>query len=253
MRKTTQNNRRPFSRSTAAGIVLLLVLAGWPPTASAARKSKGYWSGVQAEVSGTPITVFLYKDQAPRGQRRIKGRFLSATDNSVTLQPRYGPPRTLQRSAVRKLVAHRPRKIMRDWSRVQAVPPQTKTEVRLYKDQAPQGKWRIKGRFHSATDDSLTLQRKDGQSRTFPKSAVRKVLTHRPVWRQYQGWATLGISLAISGAMPLDFDDPRASFMAVMTGISTAIAFLVARRMGGIYNVPPKHEIAGSSPARLTT
>ena len=69
MRKTTQNNRRPFSRSTAAGIVLLLVLAGWPP-AAAAQMTQSDWSKVQAGVKpGVPITVLLYQDQVLRGNR----------------------------------------------------------------------------------------------------------------------------------------------------------------------------------------
>ena len=40
---------------------------------------------------------------------------------------------------------------MPDWSRVQAVPPKTKTDVQLYKDDAPQGSRKmIQGRFDSA-------------------------------------------------------------------------------------------------------
>ena len=69
---------------------------------------------------------------------------------------------------------------MLDWSRVQTVSPNTKTEVQLYKDVAPQGSRKIKGRFDSATTDSLTLKLKDGQTRTLEKSAVGKVLTRRP-------------------------------------------------------------------------
>ena len=39
---------------------------------------------------------------------------------------------------------------MPNWSRVQAVPPKTKIEVQLYKDEAPQGSRKVKGRFDSA-------------------------------------------------------------------------------------------------------
>ena len=46
---------------------------------------------------------------------------------------------------------------MPDWSRVQAVPPKTKTEAQLYKDKASKGSRKVKGRFDSATTDSLTL------------------------------------------------------------------------------------------------
>ena len=61
---------------------------------------------------------------------------------------------------------------------MQAVSHDTKTEVRLYQDAAPVRRFR--GRFESATADSITLVFKDGQTRSFPKQAVRKVLTRRP-------------------------------------------------------------------------
>ena len=80
---------------------------------------------------------------------------------------------------------------MPDWSKVQAVPPQTKTEVQLYKDDAPQGSRKIKGRFDSATDGSITLKLKDGQSRTLQKQAVRKVPTP-PVLETMAGMGRAG-------------------------------------------------------------
>ena len=52
--------------------------------------------------------------------------------------------------------------------------------MQLYKDEVPQGSRKIKGRFDSATDGSITLRLKDGQTRTLEKSDVRKVLTRRP-------------------------------------------------------------------------
>ena len=87
---------------------------------------------------------------------------------------------------------------MPDWSRVQAVPPKTKTEAQLYKDKASKGSRKVKGRFDSATTDSLTLRLKDGQTRTLEKSAVRKVLTHRPFSKRWPGWVALGVGLAAS-------------------------------------------------------
>ena len=86
---------------------------------------------------------------------------------------------------------------MPDWSRVQAVPPKTKTDVHLYKDEAPQGSQKIQGRFDSATTGSLTLRLKDGQTRTMEKSAVRKVLTRRPFAKRKPGWIALGVTLGI--------------------------------------------------------
>ena len=133
--------------------------------------------------------MILYKDQAPRGSRKIQGRFLSATDDSITLKSRYGSPRTLQKSTIREVLVD----IKRGWPRVQAVKPKTRITVFLHKDQDPRGSRKIKGYFHSATDDSITLQREDGQRHTFQQSAVRSVLTRRPVWKRYQGWSPWGL------------------------------------------------------------
>ena len=167
MRKITGNRGKLISRGTAGALVLLLVLAGllgwqtgWPPTAAA-------W------------------------------------------------------------------KIRPDWSRVQAVKPEARTTVLLYKYQAPRGRRKIKGRFLSATEDSLTLTLKDGQKRTFSKWAVRKVLTRRPIGKRYQAWITLGVSAF--------FASGKLILQPLLTLPATALAFAVAPKMGGIYNVPPKH------------
>ena len=82
---------------------------------------------------------------------------------------------------------------MPDWSRVQVVPLQTKAEVQLYKDEAPQGSRKIQGHLHLATTDSITLALKDGQTRTLEKSAVRKVRTRRPFLKRWPGWVALGV------------------------------------------------------------
>ena len=133
-----------------------------------------------------------------------------------------------------------------DWSRVRAVPHHRKTKVLLYQDEAPRENWRIKGRFVSATGESITLVLKDGQTRTVQKQAVRKVLIHRPFRKRTPGWIALGITLAILAFMPLDSDDPRPILAplahATMT-LPTAAAFFYGSRMKGIYKVPPKHRM----------
>ena len=88
---------------------------------------------------------------------------------------------------LRIVSAKKPKKA--DWSRVQAVPHHRKTVVWLYQGEAPQENRKIKGRFDSATADSITLVLEDGQTRTFQKSAVRKVLTRRPFRKRGAGWA----------------------------------------------------------------
>lgn len=95
-----------FRSSTAAGLVLLLVLVGWPPTAAA--KIRSDWSKVQGVAPGTKTTVLLYEDQAPREKRKIKGQFQSATDESITLLLPDGQAQTLKKRAVRKVLVYRP-------------------------------------------------------------------------------------------------------------------------------------------------
>ena len=130
---------------------------------------------------------------------------------------------------------------MPNWSRVQAVPPKTKIEVQLYKDEAPQESRKVKGRFDSAATGSVTLTLKDGQTRTLEKQAVRKVLTRRPFSKRKPGWIALGVTLGILSLKWTDhhpISTPQAH--AVFT-LPIAVAFFYGSRMGGIYEVPPKH------------
>ena len=132
---------------------------------------------------------------------------------------------------------------MPDWSGVQAVPPKTKTDVQLYKDDAPQGSRKIQGRFDSATTDSLTLTLKDGQTRTLQKQAVRKVLTRRPFSKRWPGWVALGVTAALVEILlaPPSHDIAMPRLGHVIFTLPTAAAFFYGSRMGGIYEVSPKH------------
>ena len=82
----------------------LLLLAGLPAMA----KVRSDWSAVQAVQPGRRTAVVLYDDEAPRGARKISGRFASATAENVTLLLLAGQARTLERRAVRKVLTHRP-------------------------------------------------------------------------------------------------------------------------------------------------
>ena len=130
---------------------------------------------------------------------------------------------------------------MPDWSRVQAVPPKTKTEVQRYK--ASKGSRKIKGRFDAATDGSITLRLKDGQTRTLEKQAVRKVLTHRPFSKRWPGWVALGVGLGASqmwGPLTGISPDPgNALFYIAHT--APAVPFFLLSGLERIYEVPPQH------------
>ncbi len=97
--------RKLFSRSTAAGLALLLVLTHPLP---AAAKIKPDWSKVRAVPLGTPTTVVLYEDQASLGKRQIEGHFRSATAGAITLLLPDGQTRTLEKRTVRKVLVPRP-------------------------------------------------------------------------------------------------------------------------------------------------
>lgn len=136
-----------------------------------------------------------------------------------------------------------PKRHMPTWSRVQAVSPQTKTEVRLYKDEAPEGSRRVEGRFHSATDDFVTLTLPDGQNRTFQKQSVREFLTHRSFWKRWPGWAALGIfTIPLWLALPIRDEDPmRGLWVGAVLATPVSALFFYGSRMRGIYEVPPEY------------
>lgn len=128
------------------------------------------------------------------------------------------------------------------WSKVQSVAPETKTEVQLYG-----GEQKIKGRFLSATDDSITLRFKDGTIDTSQRSDVRKVLTRRPISKRWPGWAALGAA-GILNALFVNSNTGRSEnavpgHLVLQGGITLpiAIGFFFGSRMEGIYEVPPEH------------
>ena len=85
-------------------VAAVLLLAG----PSAVAKVRSDWSAVQAVQPGKRMVVVLYDDEAPRGARKILGRFSSATAEAVTVLLPDGQPRTLERRAVRKVRSIRP-------------------------------------------------------------------------------------------------------------------------------------------------
>ena len=95
-----------------------------------------------------------------------------------------------------------PARTLSDWSRIEAVPVGTKTEVQLYDDEAPPDSRRVTGRFHAATADTLTLTLEDltatsSSTRTLVKSAVHSVSVRRPIRKRSLGWSILVAGTAI--------------------------------------------------------
>ena len=123
---TNQNCWRTFKKSTAAGLVLMLVMVGSSPVAAAdpepdrvketrkpplypiTGKVRGRWSRVQAIEPGVRTTVELYKDQTLQGRRKFKGRFRSASAEAITLDLSGGRTNTFRKPAVGRILVDRP-------------------------------------------------------------------------------------------------------------------------------------------------
>ena len=138
--------------------------------------------------------------------------------------------------------------IRRDWSKVQRIASEARTRVLLYKDRAPGGIRKVEGQFQSASAEAIMLLLSDGQKLTLRKQAVEKVLVYRPIEKRYQGWITAGASTAIiagAAAGAKDSSEPLPAgigslLVGAAIGVPTVIAFLVAPKWSGIYNVPRK-------------
>ena len=135
-----------------------------------------------------------------------------------------------------------------DWSRIEAVPVGTKTEVQLYDDEAPPDSRRVTGRFHAATADTLTLTLEDltatsSSTRTLVKSAVHSVSVRRPIRKRSLGWSILVAGTAI---LTLSFTSSgdlqlwgAGLFGASYAAPASLIGFFLQRRQR-IYEVPPE-------------
>ena len=267
----SRNNRSLFKQITASGLVCLLLVAGAP--AAAAEESCKGWKTQKFFESATlqQVRACLSAGRDPnavdrQGLTALHRAARETSDPAVieALLDAGANPRASSRASrlpryyARKndkikgsdpyqrlmiVTVRKPKKA--DWSRVQAVPHHRKTVVRLYEDAAPRENRRIKGRFHSATADSITLVLENGQTRTVDKQAVRKVLIPRPFKKRWPGWVALGVGAALVEILLArpggDVVMPRLGH-AVFT-LPTAAAFFYGSRMKGIYYVPPRHRM----------
>ncbi len=202
-----------------AVIEVLLDAGANPRVSSRAGRTPWYYARTNGKIKGTAAYERLRIASAPANKRVV-----------------------LTKKAARKA----------DWSRVQEVPHSTKTAVRLYQDAAPRGSWKIKGCLYSATTDSITLMLKNGQTRTFPKTAVRKVLVPRPLKKRKPGWITLAVTMSLVQVVPRLMAAAQGVSEDLETGIAWYHLFVVApatlaafsvSRMGPIYDVPPEHRM----------
>ena len=227
MRRLPGNDGSLLKMTTAAGLVFLLFGTGLPAAAAAGsckgwKTPKFFESATVEEVTaclsagrdpneqdtqgltalhraaretGDPavIEALLEEGANPRASSvagRLPWHFVRKNDK-IKGSDAYQWLRMLRIAPAKKA----------DWSRVQPVTQNTKTQVRLYQDAAFRKNRRIKGRFDSATADTITLVFKDRLTRTFHKSAVRKVLIRRPFRQRWPGWVALGVTFGVLQAL----------------------------------------------------
>ena len=138
-----------------------------------------------------------------------------------------------------------------DWSKVQAVDPGRQATVLIYRDQAPKGARKVKGRFESASAEGVTLALQAGRSRTVERTIVRKVSVRRPFRRRTAGWVAAGASVGFwelllpialgTGESGLDLNAPSRLILHAVTTVPIALASFHGSRMREVYHVPPKH------------
>ena len=272
MSRITGKHGPLLSKIMGAGLVPLLLVAGLPPPAAAQNcqswnTAKFFEAATANEVRACLSAGRGPNEQDPKGLTALHRAARDTSDPAVIealldaganprsssiagRAPRYYARKNkkIQGSdAYQRLMVVSTKKLKKaDWSRVQAVPHHRRTVVRLYQDAARPESRRIKGRFVSATAESITLVLKDGQTRTTQKQAVRKVLISRPFSKRKPGWITAGVASLMWGVLfALDTSggaEPGEvpQMLSLGIGVPTLIAFLVGKR-GAIYNVPPKN------------
>ena len=273
MRNPTENIsiRSLLKKITASGLASLLLVAGLPPTVVAAESCRG-WNTAKFFKSATVdevracLSAGRGPDELDRQGLTVLHRAARDTSDPAVIEALLDAganPRTSSRAGrlpryyarkndkikgsdayqrLRVVTAQAKKRKKADWSRVQAVPHHRKSVVQLYKDAAPPESRRIKGRFDSATADSITLMLKDGQTRTVQKQAVRKVLIFRPFGKRWQGWVALAVLVAFfesHEAVTGELD--RRGHAIVNLPIATGVFFASWKK--GVYNVPPKHRM----------
>ena len=213
-----RNHGSLLKKATAAGLACMLLVSGLPLPVAAEESCKG-WRTAKFFESATVEQVRAClsagrgpNEQDPKGLTALHRAARDTSDPAVIealLDAGANPRSSSIAGRLPRYYARKNKKIKdsdawqrlmivsvkapkkADWSQVQAVPHHRKTKIRLYEDIALQGNRKIKGRFQSATADSITLVLENGQARTFPKLTVRKVLVHRRYVKRWQGWVAV--------------------------------------------------------------
>ncbi len=66
------------------------------------------WNRIHALSPGVITRVKILKDEAPRGERNVKGFFSSSTDHSITILFQDGTARTIEKGVISTVRVRRP-------------------------------------------------------------------------------------------------------------------------------------------------
>ena len=66
------------------------------------------WNRIHALSPGVITRVKILKDEAPRGERNVKGFFSSSTDHSITILFQNGTTRTIEKAVISTVKVRRP-------------------------------------------------------------------------------------------------------------------------------------------------
>ncbi len=98
----------PFQFIRTGFLLLSLGLAAAPAKDPANPPKVSDWNRVHALSPGVITRVKIHKNEAPKGERSIKGFFSSSTDNSITVLFRDGTTRTIEKRVVSTVRVRRP-------------------------------------------------------------------------------------------------------------------------------------------------
>ena len=136
--------------------------------------------------------------------------------------------------------------IRNQWSDVEQIAPGKRVSVKLYADEPLEGALSVKGRFESANAQGITLFLANGESRTLPARAVRKVSVKRPFAKRIPGWCAVALGAGIAEILLYLSSEGTPHSVGNRLGahgittLPAMVAFLVWP-MRTVYNMPAKH------------
>ena len=95
-----------FSRVWLLSLALSPVIVSAQDTGHLPKVSD--WNRIHALSPGVVTRVKILKDEAPRGERNVKGFFSSSTDTSITILFQDGTVRTIEKGVISTVRVRRP-------------------------------------------------------------------------------------------------------------------------------------------------